>query len=235
MDSFVFYSSWKEALSEMPVEIRVQAYDAICAYGCGEEIDLDSMNPWARSVLKTIIPQIDANRKRRENGMKGAESGIKGGRPRKTPEPLSDETPVVAEEKPHRGYDENPNGAESETPNVYVNVNEYVNDNVNGNVNVNTKKRFTPPSVEEVAEYCRTRNNGIDAEEFVAYYSQQGWKLSNGNPMKDWKSAITTWEKNRRKKPEIKKNAFTDYTHKSNYDLDTLEWQLTENPRLVAN
>lgn len=235
MDSFVFYSSWKEALNEMPVEIRVQAYDAICAYGCGEEIDLDELNPWARSVLKTIIPQIDANRKRRENGMKGAESGAKGGRPRKTPEPLSDETPLVAEEKPHRGYGENPIGEESETPNVYVNVYDNVNGNVNDHVNVNTKKRFTPPSVEEVAEYCRSRNNDIDPEEFVAYYSQQGWKLSNGNQMKDWRQSVITWEKNRKKKPEVKKNSFTDYTHKTNYDLDALEWQLTENPRLVAN
>ena len=62
-------------------------------------------------------------------------------------------------------------------------------------------KRFTPPTVEEVAEYCNERCNGIDPEAFVDYYAQQKWKLSNGNPMADWKAAVRNWEnrnKNRR-------------------------------------
>lgn len=52
---------------------------------------------------------------------------------------------------------------------------------------------FRKPSVEEVAEYCRERQNGIDAAEFVAFYESKGW-LVGKSPMKDWRQAVITWE-----------------------------------------
>lgn len=55
---------------------------------------------------------------------------------------------------------------------------------------------FTPPTVEEVAAYCKERGNGIDPEYFVAYYENRRWKLSNGKTMANWHLAIVTWEKN---------------------------------------
>lgn len=58
-----------------------------------------------------------------------------------------------------------------------------------------TRTAFHPPTVEEVAEYCATRQNNIDAELFVAHYTARGWKISGGTPMKDWKAAVITWEK----------------------------------------
>ncbi len=57
---------------------------------------------------------------------------------------------------------------------------------------------FSPPTTEEVAAYCRERGNGIDPEAFVSYYQRQGWVLNNGRPMRDWKSAVITWEKHGR-------------------------------------
>lgn len=59
------------------------------------------------------------------------------------------------------------------------------------------KSRFEKPSVEEVDAYCKERNNGIDAEAFVAFYDSKGWLIGK-NPMKSWKSAIITWEKSRK-------------------------------------
>ncbi len=76
------------------------------------------------------------------------------------------------------------------------------------------KAVFTPPSVEEVAAYCRQRKNNVDAELFVAYYAKQGWTLGNGRPMRDWKSAVITWEKRDKERatpsaaPPPKKNGF---------------------------
>lgn len=71
------------------------------------------------------------------------------------------------------------------------------NKNKNKNKEQDTDiKKFTPPTTEEVAEYCKNRGNGIDAEYFIAYYANRDWKLSNGRKMKDWKLAIVTWEKN---------------------------------------
>jgi hypothetical protein len=56
-------------------------------------------------------------------------------------------------------------------------------------------RRFVPPSKEQVDAYCKGEGYEIDAEAFVAYYAQQGWKLSNGNAMKDWRFAIVNWVK----------------------------------------
>ena len=57
-------------------------------------------------------------------------------------------------------------------------------------------KRFVPPTVEEVQTYCSERNNSVDAQTFVDFYASKGW-LVGKNPMKDWKAAIRTWERNR--------------------------------------
>lgn len=56
-------------------------------------------------------------------------------------------------------------------------------------------RRFTPPSVEQVQEYCQERKNTIDAASFVDYYAARGWKLNGGQTMKDWKAAVRTWER----------------------------------------
>ncbi|MCU0720524.1 MAG: hypothetical protein MUC83_12520 [Pirellula sp.] len=62
--------------------------------------------------------------------------------------------------------------------------------------------RFVPPTVEEVAEFCRDRGNSIDAEAFVAYYAARGWKLASGTKVADWKQCVITWEKRDKKRVE---------------------------------
>lgn len=58
------------------------------------------------------------------------------------------------------------------------------------------RKFFTPPTVEEVREYCRSRNNNVDPEQFCSFYESKGWMVGQ-NRMKDWKASIRTWERNR--------------------------------------
>lgn len=70
----------------------------------------------------------------------------------------------------------------------------------NSNINKNKNKkecitRFAVPSPEEVQEYCNERNNKVDAYRFIDYYTSKGWKVGNA-PMKDWKAAVRTWERN---------------------------------------
>lgn len=60
----------------------------------------------------------------------------------------------------------------------------------------NISGQFIPPSVEEVREYCKSRNNSIDAETFVDFYTSKGWLVGRAK-MKDWKAAVRTWERNR--------------------------------------
>lgn len=61
--------------------------------------------------------------------------------------------------------------------------------------------RFSKPTIQEIAEYCKERNNGIDAEYFFNYYEARNWIPSGSRTqMKSWKAAIITWEKNNKKK-----------------------------------
>lgn len=65
------------------------------------------------------------------------------------------------------------------------------------------KKRFVPPSLDEVTAYCTERNNTVDPEGFIDFYTSNGWKVGK-NPMKDWKAAVRSWEQ-REKRPARKK------------------------------
>lgn len=57
------------------------------------------------------------------------------------------------------------------------------------------KRRFVRPTVEQVAEYCRSRGNSVDPQRFCDYYEANGWRVGK-NPMRDWRAAVRTWERN---------------------------------------
>lgn len=61
--------------------------------------------------------------------------------------------------------------------------------------NIKEKKKFVKPTLEQVAEYCKERNNNVNANKWYDYYESNGWKVGK-NPMKDWKAAVRTWESN---------------------------------------
>ena len=213
-ESFVFYSSFLKAIRAIKKrDIQAELALAIIEYGitgetteCGEVVSV---------AMELIKPQIEANNQRYINGKKGAEHGIKGGRPRKE---NPQENPTETPKKPLK----NP----TETPNVNDNVN--VNDNnisflkketksdvvVSDLENENSespiealqipkeqsgggRKKFTIPTPEEVQAYCDERKNGISGQQFCDFYSSKGWKIGK-EPMKDWKAAVRTWEMRRK-------------------------------------
>jgi hypothetical protein len=55
--------------------------------------------------------------------------------------------------------------------------------------------RFAPPTLQEVQTLCNERKNSVDAEKFHSYYEANGWRVGR-NPMKDWRAAVRTWERN---------------------------------------
>lgn len=104
-------------------------------------------------------------------------------------------------------------------------VNENGNENVNVNVNVSSnedkkekRKRFTPPTLEELRSYIREKGYTFEAETFIAYYDSNGWKIGR-NQMRDWKAACRTWQQKEkeRRKPAVQKVEPRDY------DFDALE------------
>ena len=56
-------------------------------------------------------------------------------------------------------------------------------------------ERFSVPGVDEVRSYCGERNNSVDPQSFVDYYSANGWTVGR-NQMKDWRAAVRNWERN---------------------------------------
>jgi hypothetical protein len=57
--------------------------------------------------------------------------------------------------------------------------------------------KFIPPSLDEVKSYCQERNNKVDPEKFFYHYEANGWVQGKaGKPIKNWKAAVHTWEKN---------------------------------------
>lgn len=59
-------------------------------------------------------------------------------------------------------------------------------------------RRFQPPSVSEVADYCREHSLSMDAERFVDYYTANGW-MAGRSRMRDWQAAARNWA--RREQP----------------------------------
>ena len=69
-----------------------------------------------------------------------------------------------------------------------------------------TPSVFKPPTLDEVAEYCRERGKGVDPEKWFDFYASKGWMIGK-NKMKDWRAAVRTWEKDRDGSPAPKQDA----------------------------
>jgi len=107
-DSFIFYKSFYDSIKELDPKDQVQIYNAIFKYQFEEEeIELNGV---CKSIFILIIPQLEANNKRYENGKKGgAPKGNQNAKKTTKKQPKNNQ----------------------KQPNVNVNVN--VNDNVNDN------------------------------------------------------------------------------------------------------
>ena len=103
-ESIIIYRSFYEAIKDLPLELQADAWKCIFEYG------LNDIEPQIQGIVSTVFklikPQLDANKKRYENGTKG-------GRPKTKTKPNNNQTITKVE------------------PNVNDNVN--VNDNKNVN------------------------------------------------------------------------------------------------------
>jgi hypothetical protein len=186
-DSFVFYRSFYEAMEDLSDAEQLTIYKAIVIYA------LEGVEPnitgYPKAIFKLIRPIIEANNKRWKNGKKGAEHGVKGGRPKK-----GKETPKQPQENPTR------------TPNKDKDVDKDVNVDEERSKE-ETQKRFAPPSKNDVVNFFISKKNisSADAdylaERFIDFYDSKGWMVGQ-NKMKNWESSATralSWEDKREK------------------------------------
>lgn len=57
------------------------------------------------------------------------------------------------------------------------------------------KKEFKPPTLAEVRAYCLERDSAVDPNRFFEYFETGNWRDSKGQPVKNWKQKLLTWER----------------------------------------
>ena len=134
-NSFIFYRSFFETISDLEDKQQLEIYKAIAEFSLNDNlINLDGIS---KTIFRLIQPQLLANKKRYLNGLKGAEHGIKGGRPKTQDNPLGYLEPQDNHNlTPNKPLD-NPKETPNITPNITPNKNNNKNDNNNLNLNTN--------------------------------------------------------------------------------------------------
>ena len=104
-------------------------------------------------------------------------------------------------------------------------IEEYKEEKELNNKKIKESSRFAPPTVDEVKSYCSERNNKINADQFIDFYSANGWVQGKGRkPIKDWKATVRTWERRDKENGPAKKNY--DFDNKQDYDFASIEQKL---------
>lgn len=188
--SVLVFSDWQTLFQNLSDEQAGQLIKAMCFYNKGEEYT--PSDPTVTAMFSMVKEGMDHNsdhydkvcQRRAEAGKKGADKRWKDGKSHsengkchsedgKTCKTLTESESVTLTETLTESESVIPPSEESKS---------------------RTRKRFRPPTVEEVEAYCFERNNKVDAERFVDFYASNGWRVGK-NPMKDWKAAVRTWEK----------------------------------------
>ena len=167
---FTFYRSYYDAIKVLPKREQTAVMLALCAYA------LDKVEPnltgTAGAIFTLIRPTLDSGWKKAIGGTRGT--------PQKDNEKIKERCGKdTAKEKEVEKEKEGEIEIENEcyTPKPPKGA-----------------KRFSPPSFDDVKSYCQERENGVDPQAFVDWYTSNGWKVGK-NPMKDWKAAVRTWER----------------------------------------
>ena len=93
--------------------------------------------------------------------------------------------------------------------------NEYINNN---SLYKRESSRFQKPSIDEIRQYCISRNNSVDPEQFFNFYESKGWIIGK-SPMKDWRAAVRTWEKREKEIPQRKRESRRESVLEHNFKV----------------
>lgn len=198
--SFTFFDKFADACSRLNDSDRALMFDAICEYGAyGKEPEL----PYPLDALfASFADDIDNSKQQRERGNRG-------GRPRKTAsKPVSEnienqvsENQETGLEKTQKPVSENLENQVSETAETTVSQNAKPKPNQTIAKPDQTResgsalKAAFPPTPAKVREYADAHGLAVDAERFCDYFAAQGWRLANGNAMRDWRAAARNWSR----------------------------------------
>jgi len=206
-ESYTFYRSFIEGLRDVDDATFRRLIESISRYA------LDDIEPELSGLEYGIFASwkanVDASNKRRENGKLG-------GRPSKEEPMVTEEKPMVIDSKPM---------VTDEKPNKKENMKE------KENKTTKEKKKFTPPSLEEVEAYCKERNSPVNPKDFFEYFDTGHWIDSKGEPVRNWKQKLITWENHAKGKPQDRPPDKIHFENERTYDFDDLERRLLDKQR----
>ena len=91
--------------------------------------------------------------------------------------------------------------------------------NINNNsLSKRESSRFQKPSIDEIRQYCISRNNSVDPEQFFNFYESKGWTIGK-SPMKDWRAAVRTWAKRVKEIPQRKRESRRESVLEHNFKV----------------
>lgn len=164
METIAFFKTLKNTLDKLSNEEAGVLIKALFAADAGEDPDLSG----ASVAVEVVFPMIAEETRRLQKVREKRSLARQGGDKTVTKqEQTSDKT--VPHNQSHSQSHISPNGDNSEK-----------------------RKRFVPPTVEEVREYAREKDLQVDAERFVAFYSSKGWMVGK-NKMTSWHAALSGW------------------------------------------
>ena len=186
---FTWFDKFSATLAKIPEDMRGTFALAMIDYGV-KEIEPSFEFPYD-AIFESVREDIDNSRKARNEN--------KGGRPKGSGKGAgNDGEEVSAPEKKPSEENRKPLFSKTETP-----VSESGNPNHTNTGHTNTsqeergakRKRFSPPTVDEVAAYAREKGLArIDPEAFCDFYASKGWKVGT-QTMRDWKAAARNWDR----------------------------------------
>lgn len=182
---FTWCDKFTRALEKVPDEQFVVLVRAILAYGSdGVEPELEFP---LDAIFESFREDIDYSHNRRQSGNKGgkARSGGDSEEASKQSETASKLSATASKQ--------------SETAfklfETASNPSKQACKQASNTSNTSKKEgRMKRPTLQEVEAEIKARGYHVDARAFIAYYDSNGWKVGK-NPMKSWKSALTTWER----------------------------------------
>jgi len=187
--SFVLYHDIREPVEMLTDEERGKLFSAILNYSeYGEQPAFSGALQMAFAFIRTALDR-DAEKwegKRQKRVESGRLGGIRSGEARRQHEANEANASNLKQTKQNQANEAVPAPAPAPAP-APVPVIE------NNEAVKPPRARFIPPTVSEVAAYCRERKNKVDPQSFVDYYAAANW-FRGKTKITDWKACVRTWE-----------------------------------------
>lgn len=176
---------------KLPMEDRLRLYDAMLDYGeTGVVPELEG--PLAL-LWDYFQPQLELDNARYESiRAKRAKAGRLGG--------LASQGSRQTEQEPQDGQEEAREAREAKEANEANTIQSstvqsnpvQLRESIAAKAPPAPRKGFVPPTQAEIGAYVREAKLTMDPQEFVDYYTANGWKIGS-HTMKDWRAAARNW------------------------------------------